>query len=52
MKSIIKRTAPKEISFVAEVETLTLHEMYRIRGGNADEKIKTKDIDIYDTRDL
>lgn len=52
MKSIIKRTAPKEISFVAEVETLTLHEMYRIRGGNADEKIKTKEIDIYDTRDL
>ncbi len=30
---------------------LDYSEMYRIRGGSSEEKTKTKDIDVYDTRE-
>ncbi len=33
------------------MEELNTEEMYRIRGGNKGEKTKTKDIDVYDTRE-
>lgn len=35
-----------------KIESLAIDEMYRIRGGMADGKVKTKEIDIYDTRDI
>jgi len=33
-------------------EVLNNFEMLNIRGGNTPEKLKTKEIDIYDTREL
>lgn len=52
MKSFVKKATVKETSFFAQSEMLTVNEMYRIRGGYAEEKIRTKEIDIYDTREL
>ncbi|HOY50614.1 MAG: hypothetical protein KA780_06070 [Prolixibacteraceae bacterium] len=51
MKSFIRKSAVKEVSFYAQAEILTVEEMYKLRGGLASEKIKTKEIDIYDTRE-
>lgn len=33
------------------IETLSMSEMLNIRGGNAPTKIRTKEIDVYDTRE-
>jgi hypothetical protein len=32
-------------------EPLTVSEMFKIRGGGSDDKSKTKEVDIYDTRE-
>jgi hypothetical protein len=51
MKSIIY-TCPDKISRQLQgFEELTVSEMFRIRGGGSDDKTKTKEIDIYDTRE-
>ena len=33
------------------IEELSITELLKIRGGNSDDKTKTKETDIYDTRD-
>jgi hypothetical protein len=51
MKAIIY-THPDKISCKLQgFEELTVSEMFKIRGGGTDDKSKTKDIDIYDTRE-
>ena len=34
------------------IEILNSFEMLNIRGGNTDDKLKTKEIDVYDTREF
>ncbi len=41
----------KSLPEIKGLELLSIHEMFTIRGGGNDEKIKTKEIDVYDIRE-
>ena len=51
MKSIIYTCSDKISCKPDGFEELTVSEMFRIRGGGSDDKTKTKEIDIYDTKE-
>lgn len=38
-------------STLKSIEVLNVHEMLNIRGGDDREKMKTKEMDVYDTRE-
>jgi hypothetical protein len=50
MKSLVK-IENKVTHFVAEFEKLSNYDMIQVRGGNTDERTKTKETDVYDTRE-
>ncbi len=51
MKTLRSASTKLSIAGINGIEELNYSEMYRIRGGYAEEKTKTKEIDVYDTRE-
>jgi hypothetical protein len=51
MKSIIYTHPDMICTKPKGFEELTVSEMFRIRGGGSEEKVKTREIDIYDTKE-
>ncbi len=51
MKATANNNGSIDFSSIEGLETLSVMEMSAIRGGGSTDKIKTKDIDIYDMKE-
>jgi hypothetical protein len=51
MKTISNNNPKNNNAHTNNFEVLNIHEMLNIRGGNTTDKLKSKEIDIYDTRE-